>query len=61
MGSFGAAGPVALSPPQLPYTNLGATGTADHLTLLRPLLFWAAAPNGQCLVGHTGDYLDAIC
>ena len=28
-------GPLPLSPSHLTFTNLGATGTADHLTLLR--------------------------
>ena len=42
------------------------TGTADHLTLLRLFLiltpglsygpFWAAAPKGQCPVGHRGNF-----
>ena len=34
-GSLAPSGLLPFSPPHLTYTNLGATGTADHLTLLR--------------------------
>ena len=45
------------------YTNRGASGTADHVTLLRlslafPFLFpsfWAAAPEGQMTYDSTQD------
>ena len=38
--SFAPLRPLPLSPSYLTYTKLGATGTADHLTLLRPLHSW---------------------
>ena len=36
--SSAPSGPLPLSPTHLTFTNLGATGTADHLTLLRLFL-----------------------
>ena len=39
--SSAPTGPLPLSPSHLTFTNLGATGTADHLTLLRLFFIYA--------------------